>query len=68
MKKFANSRSIAYYRDGEPKIVASLFLAFIAVLLVLVVDMDSADIAYSQIMPTNISDSTIDNKSLTTQM
>jgi hypothetical protein len=68
MKKFANSRSMSYYRDGEPKIVASLFLAFIAVLLVLVVNMDSADIAYSQIMPTNNSDSTIDNKTLTTQM
>lgn len=68
MKKFSNSHSIVYYLEGKPKIVAPLFLTSIAVLIVLVVNASTGSIAYSQIMPTNRSINTIENKTISPQM
>ncbi|MGH9974407.1 MAG: hypothetical protein ACRD8Z_01015 [Nitrososphaeraceae archaeon] len=64
MKKFSNSHSIVYYLEHKPKIVAPLFLTSIAVLIVLVVNTSTGSIAYSQIMPTNSSINTMENKNV----
>jgi hypothetical protein len=68
MKKFSNSHSIVYYLKCKPKIVAPLFVTSIAVLVVLVVNTSIGSIAYSQIVPTNSSDNTVENKTLSPQM
>lgn len=64
MKKFSNGHSIVYYLERKPKTVAPLFLTFIAVLIVLVVNTSTGSDAYSQIMPTNSSINTIENETL----
>ncbi|MPZ05767.1 MAG: hypothetical protein GEU26_05005 [Nitrososphaeraceae archaeon] len=68
MKRFSNSHSVVYNLEGKPKIVAPLFLTSIAVLIVLVVNASTGSIAYSQIMPTNSSINTIENKTISPQM
>ena len=60
--------SIIHYLEGKPTIVAPLFIASIALLIVLVVNTSTGSIAYSQIMPTNSSIKTIENKTLSPQM
>ncbi|MFY9967218.1 MAG: hypothetical protein WAK50_15920 [Nitrososphaeraceae archaeon] len=67
MKKFSNGISIIHYLEGKPTIVAPLFIASIAI-LVLVVNTSAESIVYSQIMPTNSSINTIENKMLSPQM
>jgi len=67
MKKFSNGISIVHYLEGKPTIVAPLFIASIAI-LVLVVNTSAESIVYSQIMPTNSSINTIENKTLSPQM
>jgi hypothetical protein len=67
MKKFSNGISIVHYLEGKPTIVAPLFIASIAI-LVLVVNTSAESIVYSQIMPTNSSINTIENKMLSPQM
>ena len=68
MKKFSNGYSIIHYLEDKPTIAAPLFLAAIAILIVLVVNMSTGSIVYSQIMPTNSSTNTIENKTLSPQM
>ena len=68
MKKFSNDHSIIHYLEGKSTIVAPLFLASIAILIVLVVNTSIGSIVYSQIMPTNNSINTIENKTLSPQM
>jgi len=67
MKKFSNGISIVHYLEGKPTIVAPLFIASIAI-LVLVVNTSAESIVYSQIMPTNSSINTIENKTLSPHM
>jgi hypothetical protein len=68
MKKFSNGISIIHYLEGKPTIAAPLFIASIAILIVLVVNTSAESIVYSQIMPTNSSINTIENKMLSPQM
>ncbi|MGB7960293.1 MAG: hypothetical protein WCF46_10405 [Nitrososphaeraceae archaeon] len=68
MKKFSNGISIIHYLEGKPTIVAPLFIASIAILIVLVVNTSAESIVYSQIMPTNSSINTIENEMLSPQM
>lgn len=68
MKKFSNGISIIHYLEGKSTIVAPLFIASIAILIVLVVNTSAESIVYSQIMPTNSSMNTIENKTLSPQM
>jgi len=68
MKKFSNGHNIIHYLEGKPAIVAPLFLASIAILLVLLVNTGTGSIVYSQIMPTNSSNNTIENKTLSPHM
>jgi hypothetical protein len=68
MKKFSNGYSIIHYLEGKPAIVGPLFVASIAILIVLLVNTSTGSIVYSQIMPTNSSNITIENKTLSPQM
>ena len=68
MKKFSNGINIIHYLEGKPTIVAPLFIASIAILIVLVVNMSPGSIVYSQIMPSNSSITTMENKTLSPQM
>ena len=68
MKKFSNGINIIHYLEGKPTIVAPLFIASIAILIVLVVNTSTGSIVYSQIMPSNNSINTIENKTLSPQM
>lgn len=68
MKKFSNGYSIIHYLEGKPAIVGPLFVASIAILIVLLVNMSTGSIVYSQIMPTNSSNNTIENKTLSPQI
>jgi hypothetical protein len=67
MKKSSNSRNIAYYLKGKPKIIASLFIALLAVFIVLMFEMSTGNIGHSQIMPTNNSGNLIENNTLSSQ-
>ena len=68
MKKFSNGINIIHYLESKPPIVAPLFIASIAILIVLVVNTSTGSIVYSQIMPSNNSINTIENKTLSPQM
>ena len=68
MKKFSNGINIIHYLDPKPTIVAPLFLVSIAILIVLVVNTSTGSMVYSQIMPSNNSINTIENKTLSPQM
>ncbi len=67
MKKSSNSRNIGFYLKGKPKIIASLFIALIAVFLVLIFEMSTGNIGHSQIMPANNSGNVIENNNLSSQ-
>jgi hypothetical protein len=68
MKKFSNGINIIHYLEGKPTIVAPLFIASIAILIVLMVNTSPGSIVYSQIMPSNSSITTTENKTLSPQM
>jgi hypothetical protein len=68
MTKFSNCRNIAYYLDSKPKIIISLFIALLAVFLVLTEEMGIGNVGHSQIMPANSSNKTIENNTLSAQV
>jgi hypothetical protein len=55
MSKYSKSRDIAYYLTSKPKIIASLFIALLAVFILLLDEVSTHNIGHSQIMPTNSS-------------
>ncbi len=55
MSKYSKSRDIAYYLTSKPKIIASLFIALLAVFILLLDEVSTDNIGHSQIMPTDSS-------------
>ena len=53
MSTFSNSRDIAYYLTSKPKLIASLFIALLAVFILLMDEVSTGNIGHSQIMPAN---------------
>jgi len=64
MIKSLKSRDIAYYLKNRPKILASLFIAFLAVFIVLLDELSTGNLGHSQIMPANSSSKIIENNTL----
>jgi hypothetical protein len=64
MVKSLKSRDIAYYLKNRPKILASLFIAFLAVFIVLLDELGTGNLGHSQIMPANSSSKIIENNTL----
>ncbi len=58
------SGDIAYYLKNKPKILASLFIAFLAVFIVLLDELSTGNLGHSQIMPANSSSKIIENNTL----
>ena len=58
------SGDIAYYLKNKPKILASLFIAFLAVFIVLLDELSTGNLGHSQIMPANSSSNIIENNTL----
>jgi hypothetical protein len=55
MSKCSKSRDIAFYLTRKPKIIVSLFIALLAVFILLLDEVSTDNIGHSQIMPANSS-------------